>query len=198
MTWRRSAEPSSPCGVPTAMNTTSDRANRFGKFRGEDQPAFGFVALDQLFEAGFVDRDLAAAQHRDLGCVLVYTRHLVTRLGHAGAEHEPDIPRPHDRDLHSPSKTDSVSSGYNAVNTLNQKDLPCLWYSVAPCGFSSITGQRCASGRASGSSCTSWFGRSPIRLLATARTGSPSSRAPGRTGRRRLWHPRCRQYASST
>ena len=43
---------------------------------------------------------------------------------------------------------------------------------VAPCGFSSITGRRCASGPGSGNSCTSWFWPSPMRPVATARTRS--------------------------
>ena len=40
--------------------------DRLGQLGREDEPAFGLVALDQLLEAGLVNRDLAAPQHRDL------------------------------------------------------------------------------------------------------------------------------------
>ena len=68
----------------------------------------------------------------------------------------------------------------------------------SPCGFSSITGRRCASGPASASSCTSWSRPWRNRRSATGTTRSRSSPTPGRTGRLRLLHQRCHRFASST
>ena len=57
----RSADPSSPCGVPTAMNTISEARTAVWQVGGEGQALFVLVADDHLLEAGLVDGHLAAA-----------------------------------------------------------------------------------------------------------------------------------------
>ena len=60
----RSAAPSSPCGVPTAMKIELRRRDAVGQVGGERQPALAAVALDQLQQARLVDRDAAAVEQR--------------------------------------------------------------------------------------------------------------------------------------
>ena len=49
------------------------------------------VALEQLREAGLVDRHLAATQALDLGGVDVHAPHVAAELGEAGGRHQPDV-----------------------------------------------------------------------------------------------------------
>ena len=51
--------PSSPCGVPTAMNTISEASHRGRQVGRERQPLFVLVAPNHLLEARLVDRHLA-------------------------------------------------------------------------------------------------------------------------------------------
>ena len=55
----RSAEPSSPCGVPTAMKTISAAWTAAGRSVVKRQPLVVVVPADHLLEAGLVDRHLA-------------------------------------------------------------------------------------------------------------------------------------------
>ena len=57
----RSAEPSSPVGVPTAMKMTSELLTAFGQAGRERQPLLGAVAPHELLEPRLVDRDLPPA-----------------------------------------------------------------------------------------------------------------------------------------
>src|SRR5262249_53996806 len=68
--------------------------------RGEAEALFGHVARQQLGEARLVDRDFPPAQRVDLGVVVVDARDAVAGLCEARPDHEADITRPHDADLH--------------------------------------------------------------------------------------------------
>ena len=63
---RRSAEPSSSGGVPTAMNWKQAVFDAVGGVGGELEPPGCEVALDQLIEARLVDRDLAGLAGRSI------------------------------------------------------------------------------------------------------------------------------------
>ena len=69
----RSAAPSSPCGVPTAMNTMSDGADRGWQVGRERQALFVPVADDHLLEPRLVDGHLAR-----LRSVLIFDSSLST------------------------------------------------------------------------------------------------------------------------
>ncbi len=90
-TWRRSAEPSSSGGVPTAMNWNSPCATAAFGVRRERKPALVPVQRDQLVEAGLVDRHLAGIQARDLGGVDVDADDVIAGIRQAGAGDEPDV-----------------------------------------------------------------------------------------------------------
>ena len=99
-TCRRSAEPSSPCGVPTAMKTIADALTDDGRSVVNVNRSSIDVAPDHFFEAGLVDRHLPRAQRRDLRFVFVHAGNRVSVFGKAGAQHEPDVPCSHDGDFH--------------------------------------------------------------------------------------------------
>ena len=98
-TWRRSAEPSSSGGVPTAMIWNRPWATRGLGVRREAEPALLAVAGDHLVEARLVDRDLAGVQARDLGRVDVDADDVVAGVRQAGAGDETDVTGAKDRDL---------------------------------------------------------------------------------------------------
>ncbi len=90
-TWRRSAEPSSSGGVPTAMIWNRPWATAALASVVNCEPALVPVAGDHLVEARLVDRDLAGVQARDLGRVDVDADHVVAGVRQAGAGHETDV-----------------------------------------------------------------------------------------------------------
>jgi hypothetical protein len=49
----------------------------FGEIGGKDQTPFRLIAFDELFQAGLKNGDLAASQHRHLGCVFIHTDYVV-------------------------------------------------------------------------------------------------------------------------
>ena len=126
----RSAEPSSPCGVPTAMNTICERRDRLAaRSVVKTRRPLRLVALDELVEARLVNRNLAPSQHARPSPSSLSTH--ITSLpvfGQTGAKHQSDITRPDDRNLHSrPPKSEWPAyhpQVLNAVNILNHKDLP--------------------------------------------------------------------------
>jgi len=73
----------------------------FGQVGGEAQPAAVAVALDQIVEAGFVDRDFAALEHFDLARVHVHAQHVVAHLGETGTSDQPDVAGTENRDFHA-------------------------------------------------------------------------------------------------
>ena len=96
----RSAEPSSPVGVPTAMKMIcalrTPRASSVVKVSRFSRP----VAADQLLQAGLVDRDLAPLQQPDLRRIVVDADDLVPVFRETGARHQPDVPSSDDRYFH--------------------------------------------------------------------------------------------------
>ena len=83
------------------------RAHRRRRIGREKQTRLPRVLRDQIVEAGFEDRDLAAAQRLDLARVLVDAGDHVAEIGKACAGHQPDIARPDHRNAHdwmSPSR----------------------------------------------------------------------------------------------
>ncbi len=90
-TWRRSAEPSSSGGVPTAMIWNRPCATRGLGVGREVEAALVPVAGDHLVEARLVDRDLAGIEARDLGGVDVDADDVIAGVRQAGAGHETDV-----------------------------------------------------------------------------------------------------------
>ena len=72
-----------------------------GHVGGEVQAAGGAVALDQLFQAGFIDRHVAGIEHRDLGRIQVQAQHVVAYVRQAGAGDEAHIAGADNGDVHS-------------------------------------------------------------------------------------------------
>src|SRR5690606_33117417 len=60
---------------------------------GELQPAGGVVVAHQVFQARFIDRNLALLQARDLVRVHIHADHLVADFGQHGALHQTHIAR---------------------------------------------------------------------------------------------------------
>src|SRR5204862_6079777 len=66
----------------------------------EGEAALAEVVHDERLEPRLVDRQLAVLQSADLRRVDVGAEDVVAGLREAGAEHQPDVPRPDDGDLH--------------------------------------------------------------------------------------------------
>ena len=92
----RSADPSSSCGVPTAMKRMSLGLDRRVEVGREAQALLGDVARHHLVQARLVDRDLAAEERVHLGLVVVDADDAVAVLGEAGAHDQTDVTGPHD------------------------------------------------------------------------------------------------------
>ncbi len=75
---------------------------------GEHQPPGLAVALDQVLQAGLVDRHAAIVEQRDLFFIDVEAEHIVAELGQAGAGDQADITAADDGDFH---ENDSVRRG---------------------------------------------------------------------------------------
>src|SRR5205085_5290533 len=67
----------------------------------EGQAAFLDVALDELLEAGLVDRDLTGFESRDLSLVDIDARDVVSALGKTRTGNQADVAGPNDTNLHS-------------------------------------------------------------------------------------------------
>ena len=96
----RSAEPSSPGGVPTAMNTTRAARTADAQVGGEREAALLLVPAHHRLEPGLVDRDLVLLQPRDLLRVLVHADDVVAGLRQAGAGHQADVAASDHRHVH--------------------------------------------------------------------------------------------------
>ena len=94
----RSARPSGPDGVPTAMKTTDFPATAAAGSVGETQTICGNVACDQLGEAGLVDRDAAGGERRDPGGVDIVRGNVAAELGKACRGNQADIACTEDTD----------------------------------------------------------------------------------------------------
>ena len=100
-TWRRSAEPSSSGGVPTAMSWNSPCCDRLGGVGGEfEAPGVAGCARISAVEARLVDRHLAPVEPLDPRGVDVHAEHVVARIGQARPGDQPDVARAEDRDFH--------------------------------------------------------------------------------------------------
>src|SRR5690606_12003578 len=103
-------------------------AHGAGQLRGERQPLL--VALDQLLETRLVDRHAAAPQHPDLGFQLVHTHDVIARLRETGSDHQADVARTDDRNLHSlkhsrsPAPTTRAPAGRGSGGTWKRSKVP--------------------------------------------------------------------------
>src|SRR5207245_1180905 len=89
--------------------------------RREGEAAGPHVALDQLIEAGLVDRHLAALQPGNLVGILVDAHDVDAELREAGAGDEADIAGADDRDVHENSlwthhRTSAVRALFPSAN----------------------------------------------------------------------------------
>ena len=82
------------------MNSTSELSTASLVLGREREASLLHVALDQLLEAGLVDRDLAAFELRDLLRVDVGTDHLHAELGEARPGDEADVAGADHSDVH--------------------------------------------------------------------------------------------------
>src|SRR4029453_10681175 len=78
--------------------------HRLARLRGEREAALLHVPRDQLFEAGLVDRDLAALEPRDLLGVDVGAHDLDAEFGEARPGDEADVARADHSDVHDRSR----------------------------------------------------------------------------------------------
>ena len=67
---------------------------------GEAQAAVVAVALDDVVQARFVDRHLAAVEHGDAPGVQIQAEHVVAHVGQAGRRDQADIAGAHHGDVH--------------------------------------------------------------------------------------------------
>ena len=68
--------------------------------RGEDEPAGGAVFLDEPFQTGLVDRNMALLEAFDFAGVDVDADHVMSRLGKDRRLHEADVTRSKECHLH--------------------------------------------------------------------------------------------------
>ena len=127
----RSAEPSSPVGVPTAMKMICDCRTPLASAVVNVSRFSALVAPDHLLQAGLVDRDLPSLEHPDFRRILVDANDLVTVFGEARAGHEANVASSNNRYLHSPAlptryKALTLAQPKITVNLLTQKDLASL------------------------------------------------------------------------
>ncbi len=67
---------------------------------GEAQALGGDVAVDELLEAGLVNRDFAALQHVHLALVVIDADDVVADFREAGARDETDVAGTDDAEIH--------------------------------------------------------------------------------------------------
>jgi hypothetical protein len=68
--------------------------HRVLEVRGEGQPAFARVGRDHVVEARLINRNLVAAQRRDLGGIAIDAGDVMTKVCKARARDQPDVTRP--------------------------------------------------------------------------------------------------------
>jgi hypothetical protein len=95
-TLERSAEPSSPWGVSTAMKTTSASSRRFAQAirSGEREPLSSDAPGYQLFETRLLEGHPARPEPPYTVIILIYARHPVPYVRQASSRRQPDVPRP--------------------------------------------------------------------------------------------------------
>ena len=80
------------------------------------QSAGGNIAMNDFFQAGFVNRDLPALQAIDLSLVVVDADDIVADIGEASTSHETDISRTNNRNIHSaPIPSEPLSYPASAI-----------------------------------------------------------------------------------
>ena len=84
----RERRPDAEFAVVSNPEFLRDRLTRLG---GEAQPAVAHIIRHQGVQAGFIDRNAAVLQARDLGLVLVDAHHAVAEVGETGARDEAHI-----------------------------------------------------------------------------------------------------------
>ena len=177
----RSAEPSSSCGVPTAMNRTSLVRTASARSVVKRRRSSATLRGTSSFEARLVDRDLAPAQRVDLVRVDVDADDGVAVLGEARPDHEADVARPDDSDVHlaellpRPKGAEVSTSCYHSVAHELRPRRPSLALASDRCR-DLRAGARRAPPRARP--------RGPLHvLLGLAQGALPRSRLAGRTSR---------------
>ena len=96
----RSAAPSSPCGVPTAMNTISEARTAVCRSVVNVRRSSRSLRTTSLLEAGLVDGHLAVLERPDLRLVFIDAGDGVSVFGEARTQDEPDIAGADDGDFH--------------------------------------------------------------------------------------------------
>ena len=67
---------------------------------GELEPMRGDIAVDEFFQAGFINRNAAGLQRFDLGCVIVDANDVVADVGKACAGDKTDVTGADDGNIH--------------------------------------------------------------------------------------------------
>src|SRR5216683_873131 len=95
----RSAEPSSPGGVPTAISCSSPCAT--GRHvGGKTQPSRLAVTLDDRLQAGFEDGNFVFVQEIYFFLVHIQAENAVARVREASTGDEPYVASSYNRDVH--------------------------------------------------------------------------------------------------
>ena len=93
------------------MNTASASATGRARSVVKSSRDALHVGRDQRLEAGFEDRDLAAAQRGDLVRILVDTGDLMSEIGKAGSGHQAYIARANHGNAHRTNLSAGESRG---------------------------------------------------------------------------------------
>ena len=99
-TCRRSADPSSSAGVPTAMKMISDCLTARARAVVNTRRRSWRLRRTISSRPGSKIRDLAALERPDFRFVVVDTENGIAVLGETGTDHKPDVSGAHDGDLH--------------------------------------------------------------------------------------------------
>jgi hypothetical protein len=100
----RSTLPSGCGGVGTAMKMNLAMIDTSFRAGGEAKAFGGDVFLDQSFEAGLVDGDLAGEECLDFTRVIVHADDVMSDFGEAGACGESDVTGTDDGKFHEAEK----------------------------------------------------------------------------------------------
>ena len=88
-------------------------AHRRRDVLAEGEPSLPRVCGHEIFEARFVDRDLAAPKRPDPRRVLVHAGHVMTEIGETGSRHQSDIAASDNRQPHEiPSAREPADISY--------------------------------------------------------------------------------------
>jgi hypothetical protein len=71
-----------------------------GNAAGKSQSVRRNVAMNDFFQAGFVNRDMPAAETIELSLVVVDADNIMADIGEAGASHQTDISRANNSNIH--------------------------------------------------------------------------------------------------